>query len=80
MTTIPFVLTASGYTRLMVTDVTGRVVATLVDGPVARGGHAVSFDGSRLASGVYFCTLQSARIDGDAEDAAAEVKAERRKY
>ncbi len=72
-TTIPFVVATSGYTRLTVTDVTGRVVATLVDGLVTRGGHAVSFDGSRLSSGVYFCSLAERGTDGDAEDAAAQV-------
>jgi hypothetical protein len=44
---------------LRVFDVLGRLVATLADGPVAPGTHAVTFDGSGLASGVYFYRLQA---------------------
>ncbi|MBS1262265.1 MAG: hypothetical protein MAG453_01608 [Calditrichaeota bacterium] len=45
--------------RVVVYDVTGREVATLHDGPVAGGAgssrtHRFTFDGSTLASGLYF--------------------------
>jgi hypothetical protein len=44
---------------LAVYDVLGREVALLVDGPVGPGEHAVHFDGTTLASGVYLCRLQA---------------------
>ena len=58
-TTIPYVLATPGPTRLDVLDVTGRLVATLVDGPQAAGPHAVSFDASGLSGGVYLVRLQA---------------------
>ncbi len=40
--------------RLVVSDVLGREVATLVDGAQMPGSYRVAFDGSGLASGTYF--------------------------
>ena len=37
----------------------GQKVATLVDGNEAAGRHEVIFDGSRLASGIYFYTMRA---------------------
>ena len=42
---------------MQVFDVRGREVATLVDGELASGVHAVTFDGSNLASGVFIYRL-----------------------
>jgi hypothetical protein len=42
---------------LIVYDLLGREVATLVDEPKAPGSYEVRFDGSRLASGVYVYQL-----------------------
>ena len=45
---------------LIVYDVTGRKVATLIDNtPMDAGQHEVVFDGIDLASGVYFYRLES---------------------
>jgi hypothetical protein len=44
---------------LRVYDVLGREVATLVNGYQPPGTYGVTFDGSRLSSGVYFYRLQS---------------------
>ncbi len=43
--------------RLLIYDVLGREVATLVSGRQAPGTYEVKIDGSRLASGVYFYRL-----------------------
>ncbi len=46
-----------GRVTLKVYDTLGREVALLVNEKQAAGTHAVTFDGSRLASGVYFYRL-----------------------
>jgi hypothetical protein len=45
--------------RLAVYDLLGREVAILFDGRKEAGWHEVTFDGSDLGSGVYFCRLRS---------------------
>ena len=57
-TRITFDLTQTGHVSLKVFDLLGREVATLVDDVRAVGSHAVMFDGSGLASGIYLCCLQ----------------------
>jgi hypothetical protein len=58
-TSIQFTLPISGYTTLDIYDVTGRIVATLVDGEVQAGVHSVVWDRKDAASGVYFYRLES---------------------
>ena len=45
--------------QLIVYDVIGREVATLVDGWVNAGSYQVTFDANGLSSGVYFYRLQA---------------------
>jgi ligand-binding sensor domain-containing protein len=59
-TTITFAIPSDAVVSFDVFDVTGRKVATLVNGPVSAGAHAVRFDGSGLASGVYLYRFESA--------------------
>jgi len=47
------------HVKLVVYDLLGRVVSVLVDERRAAGSHEVTFDGSYLASGVYFYQLRS---------------------
>jgi photosystem II stability/assembly factor-like uncharacterized protein len=61
-TTITFSLPQSGHITVKVYNVLGAEVATLVDGVVEAGNHAVTFDGSRLASGVYLYRLEAGRF------------------
>lgn len=58
-TMVGYRTTVSGMVSLAAYDLLGRKVAVLVDGPVAAGSHSVSFDASRLPSGVYLLRLQS---------------------
>jgi hypothetical protein len=58
-TVINYELPVAGQINLKVYDVLGREVATLVDGRMEAGEHQVSFDASRLASGIYFYQLQA---------------------
>lgn len=49
-----------GHARLRVFDVSGRVVATLVDGVVPGGRHTASFEGLRKrGASLYFYTLEA---------------------
>ena len=60
-TQIQYDVARAGRVRLAVADVSGRVVATLVDGIPPPGRYQVSWDGTkggqRLAAGLYFVRL-----------------------
>lgn len=62
-TTISFALPKAGNVQLLVFDVRGRVVRTLVKERLDSGVHSITWDGQddggrRVASGVYFCRLR----------------------
>ncbi|MFH1734960.1 MAG: C25 family cysteine peptidase [bacterium] len=61
-TTLSFALPEAARVTLDVFDISGRTVATLVDGYRDAGYHDVTFDATGLASGIYFYRLQSASI------------------
>ena len=58
-TAIRYQLSAFSKVTLKVHDLLGREVATLVDEEKSPGNYEVKFDGTNLASGVYFCQLQA---------------------
>ncbi len=58
-TIINYQLPIGKYVTLKIYDVLGREVATLVDEFKEEGYYEVSFDASKLTSGVYFYRLQS---------------------
>jgi hypothetical protein len=59
-TTISFTLAKDGFTTLKIYDMLGREVATLVNGDRKAGViNTVTFNASKLASGVYFSRLVS---------------------
>ncbi|GEM_PF-5742679 len=43
-----------------VLDITGRTVKVLVDNVTGIGEHSLTFDGSKLPSGIYFYRLRTA--------------------
>lgn len=59
-TTIDFALVEPGNVSLMVFDMSGSAVASLVNGEMVAGYHSVVLDATGMASGVYFYTLQTA--------------------
>ncbi len=61
-TKISFSLPADGATTLHIFDSNGKLVQTLVDGQMNRGLYNFTFDGSKLASGVYFARLTSGKL------------------
>jgi len=58
-TTISFSTPQRARLSLKVFDILGREVATLANGQMEAGMHQVSFDASKLSSGVYFYRLQA---------------------
>jgi hypothetical protein len=58
-TVIRYELPADSYVTLRVFDVCGREVAELVNGRRGAGAYEAKFDGSGLASGVYFYRLSA---------------------
>jgi hypothetical protein len=63
-TTISFKVTDLSVVTLKVFDILGREVATLADGVKSSGRYTVTFDGSRLSSGLYFYRLQALSVKG----------------
>ncbi len=61
-TVISFQLSVNSHVTLKVFEVTGREVATLVDGDLAAGNHVVTFAPRDLAGGIYFYKLTSGRF------------------
>ncbi len=59
ITKINFALPKQGLVTLKIYDVTGREIQTLVNEMKQAGNYTVDFNGSYLASGVYFYKIQS---------------------
>jgi len=56
-TTIKFSIPKDSYVELVLYDISGRGVSTLVSDPYKAGTYSVDFNASNLASGVYFYKL-----------------------
>jgi hypothetical protein len=63
-TVIGYRLPADARVSLIVYDVLGRKVATLVDGPMAAGSHTSRWDALSCGSGVYFARLTASDFSG----------------
>lgn len=61
-TTIRFFLNRPEHVSLRVYDLSGRLVATLAEGAMSPGEHALQFKATALASGMYFYRLQSSTL------------------
>ncbi len=64
--TIVYCVPEAGHARLTIFDVTGRAVTTLVEESSAAGTFSVDWDGcdrygERVASGVYFASLETSK-------------------
>jgi len=64
VTNIKFAIPNGGLVKLVVYDIMGREVGTLVNQSMNAGSYTVDFDASSLSSGVYFYTITS----GDFKD------------
>ena len=61
-TQIRFSLPEQSQVTLKVYNILGKEIATLVNDVKSAGVHEINFDGSGLASGVYFYTLQTGKF------------------
>ncbi|MCB0721240.1 MAG: VCBS repeat-containing protein [Ignavibacteriae bacterium] len=59
VTKINYDVARSGYVELKVFDITGREIASLVNGNYSPGIYSVDFDATTFSSGVYFYILRS---------------------
>ncbi|MBC8485529.1 MAG: T9SS type A sorting domain-containing protein [Bacteroidetes bacterium] len=57
VTKIKFDIPRSSHTRMIIFDILGREVATLVNEKLSAGSYETEWDGSGFPSGVYFCRL-----------------------
>ncbi len=59
VTELSYMIADAGHVRLAVYDITGRLVATLVNEEQGAGEYRVTFDAGDLPSGVYIYSLKS---------------------
>jgi len=59
VTNIKFAIPTTGYVKLVIFDVLGREIASLVNDNMTAGSYTVDFDASSLSSGVYFYRLDA---------------------
>ncbi|HOJ05036.1 MAG TPA: T9SS type A sorting domain-containing protein [Bacteroidota bacterium] len=62
-TTLRYAAPERSQVHLVVTDMLGRTVATLVDNAVDAGVHSVEFDASDLTSGSYVATVRMTGLE-----------------
>jgi arabinogalactan endo-1,4-beta-galactosidase len=58
-TTIEYIISASSHTSIVIYDLLGREVATLVDNFKNAGNYNVHWMANNVPSGVYFCRIES---------------------
>ncbi len=59
VTHISFNLPEDAIAEVSVFDITGKVVANIAQGKLAKGNHRYTFDGSSLSSGAYYVRLKT---------------------
>ncbi|MBU0472958.1 MAG: endo-1,4-beta-xylanase [Bacteroidetes bacterium] len=59
VTTISFSLTQNGNVNISLFDELGRKITKIIDGYYIKGNHSIKFDGSNLASGMYFYMMKA---------------------
>ncbi len=59
VTKISFSIPNNSYTKLTVYDISGKLVAELVNGELDAGTYNIDFDASHLASGTYFYRIET---------------------
>jgi hypothetical protein len=76
-TTIPFTLAERSIVTLNVYDVLGREVAQLVSGMQEAGSHSLTWNASKLSSGIYFYSLEAVAGDNSYRSASRSAAVDR---
>ncbi|HUI29381.1 MAG TPA: FG-GAP-like repeat-containing protein [Candidatus Acidoferrales bacterium] len=63
-TMINYDIPKNAYVKVVIYDVLGRVVATLVNGVQQPSHYSVEWNPAGLSSGIYFCRIQAQSQDG----------------
>lgn len=65
VSSIRYQVSRSAEIKLLVFDISGKEIKTLVNNKQTSGSYEVTFDGSKLSSGIYFYTLfvDGVRVD-----------------
>ena len=58
-TQIEYSITENEFVSLKVYNTLGQLVKSLVSGIIKAGNHTVTFDGTKLSSGVYYYRLEA---------------------
>jgi len=58
-TRISYSVAAAGRVQLVIYDLLGRQVGTLVDRTLAPGAYSATWDAGNLSSGIYFCKMEA---------------------
>lgn len=62
VTALSYSIPEKSYIKVNVYDINGRLITVLVDGMKPAGHHSIQFDGSDLATGVYFYQLSGSTL------------------
>lgn len=60
VTNVRFQIPKAGFVKIIVLDVTGREITTLVNENLTPGTYESNWDASGFSSGVYFCRMETA--------------------
>ena len=63
-TTILYDLPENAITKIIIYDITGRLVTTLVDKKQVRGHYSIEWEASNFGNGTYFCKMEARTEDG----------------
>ena len=63
VTFIEFSVRERTGTRITIFDITGKMVSVIYDKVTEAGSYRISFEGTRLASGIYYCRLEAGEFN-----------------
>ena len=61
-TTIRYGLNQNANIQVLIYDIKGRVITTLIDGFQTTGYHSIIWDASKFSSGIYFLNMSAGEI------------------
>ncbi len=62
VTTIRFTIPENGFVSLQVFDISGRIVASMINDRLSEGEHKIQFNGSHFSSGVYYYRIECGNL------------------